>query len=109
MGVDNLVTLGSDGLERRGWVQRFGIVQLHALGLSLQELLAEILVATRLLKPNGILIIEGWATSAAMAEPVPGLYAQQREDTTGEDIQLSLRASLDHILVPIFQTWRQLL
>merc|ERR1712048_1276624 len=100
---------GSADLERRGWVQRFGIVHLHALGLSLEELLAEILVATRLLWPNGILIIEGWATSAAMAEPVPGLYAQHREATTGEEVQLTLRASLDRILVPVFQTWRQLL
>lgn len=106
-----LEALGAGEVERRGWSRSFGIVHLHAAAPSYptpEGLVADVLLATHMLRPSGILIIEDW-TAEAFTAPVPGLYGKGRKQEGSLRVPLSLRASLDRILVPVFQTWKQLM
>jgi len=98
----SLEAIGAKALERRRWFRRFGIVHLHASNASASGLLADVILATQLLRPHGILIIDDWL-GEAMNAMVPGLHVDQN----GGPVQLTLRVGLDHLLVPFFQTWRQ--
>eukprot|EP00747_Dinoflagellata_sp_TGD_P044208 gnl/TRDRNA2_/TRDRNA2_143133_c1_seq1.p1 gnl/TRDRNA2_/TRDRNA2_143133_c1~~gnl/TRDRNA2_/TRDRNA2_143133_c1_seq1.p1 ORF type:complete len:514 (-),score=120.85 gnl/TRDRNA2_/TRDRNA2_143133_c1_seq1:3-1337(-) len=104
VAAKGLEEIGAKDIEKRRWSRKFGVVHMHAGKLNSTDLLAEVILATQLLRPNGVLIIEDWSVEAMMAA-VPGLYAEQK----GGPVALSLRTSLDHIFVPIYQTWKMLM
>jgi len=95
----SLDSLGWKELQERRWLRSFSAVTIRLGGnRTFENVLSDIMLATELLRHNGILILEDWFDEIFDTQ-VPGLYSMKGSPIT-------LGGCLDNTFVPWFVSWK---
>jgi hypothetical protein len=99
VNAPNLESLGWEELQKRRWLRTFSAVAVRLGGnRTMENVLSDIMLASELLRHQGILILEDWFDDIFDVN-VPGLY-------TEKGIPVTLGGCLDNTFVPWFVNWK---
>eukprot|EP00746_Dinoflagellata_sp_MGD_P164137 gnl/MRDRNA2_/MRDRNA2_92603_c0_seq1.p1 gnl/MRDRNA2_/MRDRNA2_92603_c0~~gnl/MRDRNA2_/MRDRNA2_92603_c0_seq1.p1 ORF type:complete len:559 (+),score=126.70 gnl/MRDRNA2_/MRDRNA2_92603_c0_seq1:61-1737(+) len=99
VNAPNLEALGWEELQKRRWLRTFSAVVVRLGGnRTMEHVLGDIMLASELLRHQGILILEDWFDDIFDVN-VPGLY-------TDKGIPVTLGGCLDNTFVPWFVNWK---
>lgn len=99
VNAPSLASLGWEELQKRKWLRTFSAVAVRLGGnRTMESVLGDIMLASELLRHQGILILEDWFDDIFDVN-VPGLY-------TSNGIPVTLGGCLDNTFVPWFVNWK---
>lgn len=99
VSAPSLTALGWQELQNRRWLRAFSAVTVRLGGnRSMENVLSDIMLATELLRHQGILILEDWFDEVFDTN-VPGLYTMNVNPVT-------LGGCIDNTFVPWFVNWK---
>lgn len=99
VNAPNLESLGWEELQKRRWLRTFSAVVVRLGGnRTMENVLSDIMLASELLRHQGILILEDWFDDIFDTN-VPGLY-------TSNGVPVTLGGCLDNTFLPWYVNWK---